>query len=106
MKFLQLTIKKKWFDMILSGEKTEEYREIKPHWITRLTNQRGETARPQSTWKINKIDAVCFYNGAYYSKDLPNFAISVDSVEIGQGRKEWGAEVGVDYFIIKLGVQI
>lgn len=26
---LTLTIEKKWFDMILSGEKTEEYRELK-----------------------------------------------------------------------------
>lgn len=26
---LVLPIKKKWYDMILSGEKTEEYREIK-----------------------------------------------------------------------------
>ena len=28
---LILPIKKKWFDMILSGEKREEYREIKPN---------------------------------------------------------------------------
>lgn len=26
-----LTLKKKWFDMIASGEKLEEYREIKPY---------------------------------------------------------------------------
>ena len=30
---LTLPIKKKWFDMILSGEKKEEYREIKPYKI-------------------------------------------------------------------------
>lgn len=36
-KVLTLTISKKWFDMILSGEKTEEYLEIKPYWIKRLT---------------------------------------------------------------------
>ena len=33
---LILPIKKKWFDMILSGEKKEEYREIKPYYTTRL----------------------------------------------------------------------
>ena len=33
---LTLPIKKKWFDMILLGEKTEEYREIKPYWTTRF----------------------------------------------------------------------
>ena len=32
MNTLHLTLNKKWFDMILSGEKTEEYREIKPYW--------------------------------------------------------------------------
>lgn len=30
MKTLHLVLKKRWFDMILSGEKKEEYREIKP----------------------------------------------------------------------------
>jgi len=28
---LHLTLKKNWFDLILSGEKKEEYREIKPY---------------------------------------------------------------------------
>ena len=36
MKTLTLFLKKKWFDMIASGEKTEEYREIKPYWEKRL----------------------------------------------------------------------
>lgn len=36
MKTLTLSLKKKWFDMIASGEKTEEYREIKPYWEKRL----------------------------------------------------------------------
>lgn len=35
-KVLTLTVSKEWFDMILSGEKTEEYREIKPYWVARL----------------------------------------------------------------------
>lgn len=30
-KALTLTINKQWFDMVVSGEKTEEYREIKPY---------------------------------------------------------------------------
>ena len=32
---LVLPIKKKWFDMIISGEKKEEYREIKPYYDKR-----------------------------------------------------------------------
>lgn len=35
-KVLTLTISKQWFDKIASGEKTEEYREIKPYWVARL----------------------------------------------------------------------
>ena len=33
---LPLTLNKKWFDMILSGVKKEEYREIKSYWIKRF----------------------------------------------------------------------
>lgn len=35
-KILKLTINKEWFSRILSGDKTEEYREIKPYWVARL----------------------------------------------------------------------
>ena len=38
---LILPIKKKWFDMIASGEKTEEYREIKPYYDSRFMNTFG-----------------------------------------------------------------
>ena len=33
---LTLPIMGKWFNMILSGEKGEEYREIKPYYMTRF----------------------------------------------------------------------
>ena len=33
---LHLTLKKYWFDMIKSGIKKEEYREIKDYWVKRL----------------------------------------------------------------------
>lgn len=33
---LVLPIKGKWFDMILAGEKKEEYRNYSPYWIKRL----------------------------------------------------------------------
>ena len=35
---LTLMIEKKWFDMILSGEKTEEYRELKRYYDSRFRN--------------------------------------------------------------------
>ena len=39
MKTLHLNLKKKFFDMILSGYKKEEYREIKPFWIKQLMEE-------------------------------------------------------------------
>ena len=36
MKILALTLKKRWFDKIESGEKPEEYRELKYYWVNRL----------------------------------------------------------------------
>ena len=35
-RILYLTLKKKWFDLIASGEKTKEFREIKPFDSTQL----------------------------------------------------------------------
>ena len=38
MRILSLPLKKEWYNMIESGIKTEEYREIKQYWIKRLCN--------------------------------------------------------------------
>lgn len=35
---LPLVLKGKWFDMITSGEKLEEYRELKPYWAKRMAD--------------------------------------------------------------------
>ena len=40
-RILSLTLQKKWFDMILSKEKKEEYREVKDHWMTRIARIKG-----------------------------------------------------------------
>ena len=36
MKTLQLNLIKEWFDLTLKGIKKEEYRDITPHWASRL----------------------------------------------------------------------
>lgn len=38
VKILHLSLKKQWYDLINSGEKKEEYREMTPYWIKRITN--------------------------------------------------------------------
>ena len=59
-KILHLTLKKKWFDLIASGEKKKEYRECKPYWEKRLFYP-DESPR--------HFDIVRFKNG--YQKDAP-----------------------------------
>lgn len=38
---LTFNLKKEWFDKIKSGEKTHEYREVKPYWTTRIEKYFG-----------------------------------------------------------------
>lgn len=96
MKVLQLTLKKKWFDMIASGEKKEEYREIKKYWGDRLCNNGKQ-------WLdgFKEFDAVLFING--YSPNSPRVLVSCESIDFGNGNPDWGAVEGVEYFVITLG---
>ena len=36
---LHFVLKRKWFEMIESGVKTEEYRQAKRYWVTRIRNE-------------------------------------------------------------------
>lgn len=92
MKILEMTLRKKWFDMIKVGAKKEEYRELKEYWRSRLKNKYGEY--------IN-YDYVHFRNG--YSSDSPEFYIECKGIKIDTGYQEWGAIEGVLYFVIVLG---
>ena len=92
---LILPIKKKWFGMILSGEKLEEYREIKPYWTKRFNK-----IFPFSPFDGYPLDGytneVMFRNG--YGKTSPSF-IAKCTLSIGTGKEEWGAEKGKEYFV-------
>lgn len=95
---LTLPIKKKWFDMILSGEKKEEYREIKPYYRSRFANV--FVMYPYSGIPYGYDTAkIKFRNG--YSNTAPSF-VARCKLDIGLGREEWGAEPGVDYYILKI----
>ena len=103
---LILPIKKKWFDMILSGEKKEEYREIKPYYTTRFLNsghliQMVDVLHPEKEPKIvnNGSNWVIFRNG--YSNDSLSFKALV-SVIAGKGNPEWGAEPGKEYYVLNI----
>jgi hypothetical protein len=104
MKILHLTLKKKWFDLIASGEKKEEYREIKPYWCVRLMDKTISTTEGDSVTFKRWFDFVKFTNG--YGKCAPSITLKWEGVEIGEGNPEWGAEPGTHYFKIKLGESV
>ena len=91
---LTLPIKKKWFDMILSGEKKEEYRELTRYYETRFQHLwQGSLIGGEAKRKIR------FRNG--YRKDSPSF-IAVCTCSIGTGNPEWGAEPGKEYYVLSI----
>lgn len=106
MKVLHLTLRKKWFDMIASGEKKEEYRELKPFWYNRLTSEywiNAGTPTASKHYNFLNFDAIKFYNGWAPSEKYKNITIEWKGIKVGNGKSEWGAEPGKEYFVIKLG---
>lgn len=90
---LTLPIKKKWFDMILSGEKKEEYREIKPYYISRFEHFAIDNVLFENN------DEIKFVNG--YGNNRPYFVARV-SIIADEGRQEWGAEPNKRYFVLTI----
>lgn len=83
-KTLHMTLKREWFVKILSGEKTEEYRAIKPHWTKKLAKQ---------------YDTITFRNG--YDSDSPvmvvqYFGYSIKHIDLP-------GMVSGEVFALKLG---
>ena len=99
---LTLPIKKKWFDMILSGEKKEEYREIKPYYAGRFYRN-YIVSGVGLEWILNSNPVVCkdiiLRNG--YSKNSPSIMCYVH-IEKGYGKEQWGAELGKEYYVLKI----
>ena len=91
--------------MIASGEKKEEYRELKAYWYNRMCEfeivlRKDEPSR-REYGDFKKFDVVRFKNG--YGKDAPTMDVEVEGIMIKGGREEWGAEPYRNYFVIKLG---
>lgn len=112
--------------MILSGEKTEEYREIKDYWVNRLTwrhdeidgiawqemiesLQDKEKFRYESHNEILEtylsefafFPTITFKNG--YAKNAPTIVIECLGTDIGEAVPEWSDNWKGDVFRLKLG---
>lgn len=104
MNTLHLVLKAKWYDMIASGEKKEEYREVKQYWMKRLIEDVAEDEEGDTCCHVFYVDydRVCFHKG--YTSTTMTFA--VESIDTGRGKPEWGAPADRDVFIIKLGERL
>lgn len=91
---LRLTLKKNWFEMIASGEKKEDYRELKDYWFDRLT----ENDYPL---RAKHFDFVEFKNG--YAKSAPTLIVECKGIMIGDAKPEWSDNWQGGCFIISLG---
>jgi len=115
-KILHLTLKKKWFDMIASGEKKEEYRTIKKYWAKRLVGSwiyKLSRSIPENAVyidncfpdfaieKFKNFTKVIFTNG--YAKNSPKIIIECLGIEIGKAKPEWSDNWQGEVFVIKLG---
>ena len=129
-KTLHLVLKRKWWDMIESGEKKEEYRDFTPFYIKRLCgnpcfNKQGEIIERKiiDKWTLDTCEKrginlkTAWADGNIIPKDYSSVTFhfgysnktmtySVKDISVGGGRTEWGAENGKEYFIIKLGERI
>lgn len=108
-----LPIKGKWYKMIESGVKLEEYREMKPYYAVRIAKILGyfEMYKEESKEKCIKImehdlageDSrevrVLFRNG--YGSSCPSF-VKRCAIRIKSGNSNWGAEPGVLYYVFKI----
>ena len=84
---LTLPTQGKWFRMLLSGEKKEEYRKLSGYYASRLE-------------KYAETGGRCvFRNG--YSALSPSFEADF-TVRKGTGRPEWGAEPGKEYYVLSV----
>lgn len=104
---LTLPIKRMWFDMIASGEKKEEYREIKEYYDSRLLNAFGAICvgdevlhnvlpeMDQIEWPV----PIVFRNG--YSAASRQIK-AMCTLSIGTGKLAWGAEPGKKYYILHI----
>lgn len=128
MSTLHLNLTKKWFDMILSGEKKVEYREIKTYWFSRLfffgdsigAHKRFEIIQESydspkdfkhtvkylfesNDLELKPFKTITFSNGMKPIEHLRRFEINFQSLKIDKGIQEWGAEKNEFYFCLHLG---
>lgn len=101
---ITLILKRKWFDKLFSGEKEEDYRDIKPYYTTRVQNVLGkEKMSLLLQGKEVLLGEVVFKLG--YKRDACSFT-EMTTVRIGKGNPKWGADGTRDQYIFRLLIPV
>ena len=100
MKILDLPLKAKWYDMIESGVKTEEYRENKPYWSKRLLGLDAPLFSHRYGYQQCNEKGYTHVRFRYgYTKRT--MLREIESIRFGHGNPDWGAPKDKQVFIIK-----
>ena len=132
-KVLHLVLKKKWYEMIDSGIKIEEYRDINYLYCSRLLlqfifNKGWCKLNKHSAGEYDSRDGLAdgiksFLNRKYlneYDLKFKNFdsvcfhygytnktiSFKIKEIVIDKGNLDWGAEENKEYFVIRLGEKL
>lgn len=96
---LTLHLTRKWFDLIKSGGKLEEYREYNQYWFSRFIVKEYVF----NDWLHVRIDYTdLVFTLGYPKKDDISRRLRFKNprIQIRTGKTEWGAEPGKIYFVI------
>ena len=123
---LDLPLKKEWYNMIESGVKTEEYRELKGFWANRLlyfttlgVKEYWEPILEKARERVTKYNFMTLGNSLIkdygtrgythirfrYGYTKRTMLFELKELTIGRGKPEWGAPDD-DVFILKLGKRV
>ena len=118
-KTLHLVLKRKWWDMIASREKREEYRDANHYWAIRLLDRQYRWYSQNIDYPNDFIDWLCFrlahndiafrsYENVCFHLGYTNTTMTfrIEYFILSTGKEEWGAEPNKYYFVIKLGERI
>ena len=107
-----LPIKKQWFDLIKSGIKKEEYRDLSHYYAVRFANLiKPNQKRDDDSIRIFIDECrsgkylhgdefpVTIRNG--YSATSPTLTMYCN-LSVGTGKEEWGVVEGVEYFVLHI----
>lgn len=89
---IYLVLKTEWYEMIRSGGKREEYRDLSPYWKRRLMPDKKT---------IRQFRTIHFRLG--YHADAPDMIVECKKVRIGHAKAKWSAGFRGECFVFVLG---